>query len=61
MARVWPPAECRQLNIPQEEERNVRLPVHHVQDRLIDLYFTYVHPAFPIIRKKRFLAEYKTR
>ncbi|TFK77447.1 hypothetical protein BDN72DRAFT_830615 [Pluteus cervinus] len=61
MARVWPPAKHSLLTIPQEEEQNVDLPPRAVQDRLIDLYFTYVHPAFPVINKTRFLSEYKSR
>ncbi|KAG6873206.1 hypothetical protein C0995_001560 [Termitomyces sp. Mi166 len=32
-----------------------------LQDRLLDLYFNYVHPMFPVLHKSRFLAQYNLR
>lgn len=59
MARIWPASQgCHDLP-PQDPV--VPLPPIHVQDLLLDLYFTYVHPAFPVIHKCRFLAEYNSR
>lgn len=34
------------------------LPPKHVADRLVDSYFTTVHPLFPIIHKPTFMEEY---
>lgn len=57
MARVWPPARYG-LASPTLGEMDVRLPPWDVQDRLLELYFTYIHPVFPVIHKSRFLSEY---
>ncbi|KAF5352426.1 hypothetical protein D9756_005920 [Leucocoprinus leucothites] len=57
MARVWPPARYG-LASPPLGEMDVRLPSWDVQDRLIEVYFTYIHPVFPVIHRSRFLAEY---
>lgn len=59
MARVWPAS--RACHSPSPPETPFLLPPIHVQDLLLDLYFTYVHPAFPVIHKSRFLAEYNSR
>ncbi|RDB29501.1 Nitrogen assimilation transcription factor nit-4 [Hypsizygus marmoreus] len=59
MARVWPPT--KQRVIQQEQNITTPLPPIHVQDRLIDLYFNYVHPTFPVLHKGRFLTEYNFR
>lgn len=61
MARVWPPSKEFAALTVQEEDIEVTLPPVHVQDRLIDLFFTYIHPVAPILHKKRFLAEYHAR
>ncbi|KAJ7597406.1 fungal-specific transcription factor domain-containing protein [Mycena floridula] len=62
MARVWPPSkEHHAIHSFHEEDFEVQLPPIHVQDKLIDLYFTYIHPAFPVIHKCRFLADYQAR
>jgi hypothetical protein len=57
MARVWPASKFG-LPSTSADEVEVQLPPPEVQDVLIDLYFTYVHPTFPIIYKSRFLSEY---
>jgi hypothetical protein len=59
MARVWPAS--KQRKILQEQDANVPLPPTDVQDRLLDLFFTYVHPVFPVIHRTRFLSEYNAR
>lgn len=59
MARVWPASKERKA--PQELDVNVPLPSAQIQDQLIDLFFTYVHPVFPVIHRTRFLSEYNLR
>ncbi|GLB35813.1 putative fungal specific transcription factor [Lyophyllum shimeji] len=59
MARVWPASKSR--GSVQEQDSDISLPPIHVQDRLVDLYFNYVHPIFPVLHKTRFLAEYNFR
>ncbi|KAF5385325.1 hypothetical protein D9615_001196 [Tricholomella constricta] len=59
MSRVWPASMLRR-NF-QEHNFNIPLPPVHVQDRLLDLYFNYVHPMFPVLHKTRFLTEYNFR
>ncbi|TFK30943.1 hypothetical protein FA15DRAFT_630298 [Coprinopsis marcescibilis] len=60
MARVWP---ATKFGIPSElvDDVEVHLPPLDVQELLIDLYFTYTHPVFPIIHKSRFLSEFHAR
>ncbi|KAF8078976.1 fungal-specific transcription factor domain-containing protein [Lyophyllum atratum] len=59
MSRVWPASKFRSSF--QEHDLNISLPPIHVQDRLLDLYFNYVHPVFPVLHKTRFLTEYNFR
>ncbi|KAI0321361.1 fungal-specific transcription factor domain-containing protein [Amylostereum chailletii] len=56
MARVWPPA----LNqfIP-EQNVDVNMPPIATQRHLLDLYFTYVHPQYPIIHKTLFWIDFE--
>ncbi|KAK7063985.1 Zn(2)-C6 fungal-type domain-containing protein [Favolaschia claudopus] len=61
MARVWPPAKDPGEVVIREEDMEIELPAVHVQEHLIQLYFTYVHPVFPALHKTRFLTEYNTR
>ncbi|KAF5368636.1 hypothetical protein D9758_002174 [Tetrapyrgos nigripes] len=61
MARVWPPSRDRAAHVIQEDDIPVEMPPIHVQDHLVDLYFTYIHPVFPVIHKSRFLSEYNSR
>ncbi|KAJ7459181.1 fungal-specific transcription factor domain-containing protein [Mycena galericulata] len=60
MARVWPPIKDPSQLI-QEENMDIELPPLQVQEHLLQLYFTYIHPVFPLIHKTRFLAEYNNR
>jgi hypothetical protein len=59
MAEVWPGTGYPQQH--QEQDVQIPLPPSHVQDRLIELYFDYVHPMFPVLHKPRFLVEYNLR
>ncbi|EKM84077.1 hypothetical protein AGABI1DRAFT_117526 [Agaricus bisporus var. burnettii JB137-S8] len=58
MARVWPPARYG-LASPPIGEMEEHLPPWDIQDRLLELYFTYIHPVYPLIYKRRFLLEYQ--
>ena len=58
MPRFDPECEC--LSYEQVNER-VHLPDVQTQDHLISLYFTYVHPFFPLIHKSSFLTAYYER
>lgn len=65
MARVWPPSKDHMQHLAQlaqqEDNFQLELPPIHVQDHMIALYFTYIHPAFPVIHKTRFLTDYEAR
>ncbi|KAH8835572.1 fungal-specific transcription factor domain-containing protein, partial [Flagelloscypha sp. PMI_526] len=58
MARVWPLSKDSSRLALDEEDVPITLPPLHVQDELLQLYFTYVHPTFPVINKSRFMSEY---
>ena len=58
MARVWPLSKESSRLALDEEDVPITLPPLHVQDELLQLYFTYVHPTFPVINKSRFMSEY---
>jgi hypothetical protein len=60
MARVWPPSKFGIQTYPMVET-GFELPPQPDQDELIELYFTNIHPIFPVIHKTRFLAEYNAR
>jgi len=60
MARVWPPTRFG-LEQSQICQTHVELPPQDVQDKLIELYFTNVHPVFPVIHKPRFFSEYQSK
>ncbi len=56
MARVWPPAVNQFI---PEENVDVAMPPLDVQRHLLDLYFVYVHPVFPVIHKSLFWKDYE--
>jgi hypothetical protein len=58
MARVWPPAKDDVAQLLQDRPEDVTMPPVHVQEHLIDLYFTYMHPIFPVLHKEQFLTEW---
>jgi hypothetical protein len=41
-----------------EKHIDVHLPAIEIQNHLLDLYFAYIHPVFPVIHKASFLADY---
>lgn len=61
-ARVWPPLPAT-VRTPSksEEDWTSRLPDAAEQEHLLELYFTYVHPALPILHKKSFMESYRQR
>ena len=61
MARVWPQAVNCGTYFLQEEDIPVDMPNIAEQERLINLYFTYVHPAFPVVHKEQFIAQFNAR
>ncbi|KAF9225551.1 hypothetical protein BS17DRAFT_751446 [Gyrodon lividus] len=58
MARFWPSAKADMSALLPEADITVAFPPVAMQDRLIDLYFSYAHPVFPVIHRGRFLREY---
>jgi len=56
MARVWPPAVNQFI---PEESVNVTMPPLDLQRHLLDLYFIYVHPVFPVVHKSLFWKDYE--
>ncbi|KAI0778344.1 fungal-specific transcription factor domain-containing protein [Trametes elegans] len=44
----------------EEEEVEVRMPSPEMQYHLLQLYFTYVHPFFPVVHKQDFLYHYNS-
>ncbi|KAH9974092.1 fungal-specific transcription factor domain-containing protein [Lactifluus volemus] len=60
-ARVWPPLPGSEYTTQQRsEEVSVTLPDGATQEGLLEIYFTYVHPALPILHKQSFLEELRS-
>jgi hypothetical protein len=57
-ARVWPRLPSRSPSL-EESSVGVELPPKGVQEHLLDLYFTYVHPYLPIIHKQSFMDAFR--
>ncbi|EIN14455.1 hypothetical protein PUNSTDRAFT_49242 [Punctularia strigosozonata HHB-11173 SS5] len=58
-ARIWPPLPKGMLSARVEDDLVARLPSPQVQEHLLGLYFTYVHPSLPIVHKDAFLEDFK--
>jgi len=43
----------------REEDEMMQLPDPAVQEHLLDLYFTFVHPSFPVVHKRAFFEAMK--
>lgn len=54
-ARVWPPLPGSSHFSKNEEDFGISMPDQNMQDHLMDLYWTHVHPALPILHKQLFL------
>ncbi|TDL20640.1 hypothetical protein BD410DRAFT_362130 [Rickenella mellea] len=72
-ARVWPPVAPYGASVNQgdnvttslllaqpEGDAVAKLPSLEVQEHLLDLYFTYVHPFLPIVHKEQFWEDYRS-
>lgn len=51
---VWPALPPRANSATTAAEYRPQMPDATVQRHLLDLYFTYVHPSFPVIHKEAF-------
>lgn len=61
MARFWPSTKANMSHLTTENRVKINLPPPVVQDHLVDLYFSYAHPMFPVIHKGLFLREWSER
>jgi hypothetical protein len=43
-----------------DEDFVSQLPEAAVQEHLVELYFTYVHPSFPVVHKRAFFDVFRT-
>lgn len=63
MARFWPgpPNDGRQFIDESiiSIENKIRMPSVHIQDRLVQVYFTYINPAVPVVDEESFMAQYQ--
>lgn len=52
---MWPPLPANMHTYTVESTDDLsKLPDPETQERLLELYFTYVHPSLPVIHKKSF-------
>ncbi|KAI0037058.1 fungal-specific transcription factor domain-containing protein, partial [Vararia minispora EC-137] len=60
-ARVWPPVPNTQQQAVEDDESSVpiTLPDAAMQEALLELYFTYVHPSLPVVHKTAFLEAFR--
>ncbi|PFH48929.1 hypothetical protein AMATHDRAFT_195711 [Amanita thiersii Skay4041] len=59
-ARVWPPLPSGSHKLHEDPDFMAQLPDPAVQERLLHLYFTHVHPSFPVIHKRAFFDAFKS-
>jgi hypothetical protein len=59
-ARVWPPLPRGPASAQVEDTVVSQLPDVRMQEHLLQLYFTYVHPALPVVHKESFLDDFKS-
>ncbi|KZT04585.1 uncharacterized protein LAESUDRAFT_715402 [Laetiporus sulphureus 93-53] len=61
MSKLWPgglPTESTNAN-DRRGDADIRLPSYSVQDELVEMYFTYINSAFPVIDKEAFVEQYE--
>ncbi|EAU83952.2 hypothetical protein CC1G_09834 [Coprinopsis cinerea okayama7 len=58
-ARVWPLAAPNSSATLEEEALASYLPSEAVQERLLNLYFRFIHSAFPVIHKRAFFEAHR--
>ena len=60
-ARVWPPLPSTdRAQSTKCDEDSISLPPLNEQEKLLDLYWKYVHTALPIVHKQSFLESFQT-
>ncbi|KAI0351048.1 hypothetical protein OH77DRAFT_1593133 [Trametes cingulata] len=63
MAKYWPgPGPDGRLLVEEtgaHVQLAIRMPPPHVQDRLLEVYFTYINTAVPVVDEESFMAQYK--
>ncbi|KAH9950872.1 fungal-specific transcription factor domain-containing protein [Amylocystis lapponica] len=57
---VTPPLSEQFEGGPDDDPHLLLVPVD-MQARLVELYFTYVHPFFPVLHKQHFMSEFNRR
>ncbi|KDQ63123.1 hypothetical protein JAAARDRAFT_367704 [Jaapia argillacea MUCL 33604] len=60
MPGIWPPIDDHAIHYHDDHEFEVEMPPLELADKLIKLYFTYVHPLFPVVNKSAFLGGYES-
>ncbi|KAI0050334.1 hypothetical protein FA95DRAFT_1555847 [Auriscalpium vulgare] len=60
-ARVWPPLpqEHPSRRLAEPDLASLPMPEPAVQKQLLAAYFTYVHPALPLVHKQTFLEDFR--
>ncbi len=63
MSRIWPHADRDLSGLPEVRisYSEIMLASLDKQDLLVDLYFTYVHPALPVVNQPTFMRDYAAR
>ena len=66
MAKIWPgPPSGAGRTVPlshaQAVQDSIHLPAVHVQDYLIQVFFTYANPAIPVLDEESFMAQYNAQ
>ncbi|KAF8523917.1 fungal-specific transcription factor domain-containing protein [Hysterangium stoloniferum] len=59
-SRYWPASLRGRPMIEEDLRLDVEMPPYHIQDQLLELYWTYVQPVLPVLDKGKFIAEYDT-
>jgi hypothetical protein len=62
-AGVWPPlpSGAKHGSSTGDDEFLSQLPEPAMQKHLVDLYFTHVHPSFPVIHRSAFFELFQAR
>jgi hypothetical protein len=61
-AGVWPPlaSKARPTTMTtMDDDFRSQLPDASIQEHLVELYFTYVHPSFPVVHKTAFFDAFR--
>lgn len=58
MPTSHPPDQLEEYDVGQYSNQEI-LPALGEQEYLVNIYFTCVHPFFPVIHKRKFLEEFE--